>query len=110
MEGSSSASREYSVSQITRDIKLLLESQRDFQDIWVKGEASNVRLPGSGHLYFTLKDRESQITCAWFGFGRGRKKPPADGDAISVHGNVRVYPRGGNYQIIVDDFIRSGVG
>ena len=101
---------EISVSKLTVYIKRLLESDSELSDIWVRGEASNVRLAGSGHLYFTLKDADSQISCAWFGFGRGRAKPPGDGDAVLVHGAVKVYPKGGNYQIIVDDIVKSGQG
>ena len=106
----SPARAELSVSKLTAFIKRLLENQDELSDIWVRGEASNVRLAGSGHLYFTLKDAESQITCAWFGFGRGKARPPGDGDAVLVHGSVKVYPKGGNYQIIVDDIIKSGQG
>ena len=109
MEGSTAHS-EITVSRLTARIKQLLESDSELRSVWVKGEASNVRLAGSGHLYFTLKDADSQITCAWFGFGRRKARPPADGDAVMVHGDVRVYPKGGNNQIICDDIIKSGQG
>ncbi len=110
VEGSAPQQPEITVGRLTAYIKQLIESDSELRNIWVKGEASNVRLAGSGHLYFTLKDADSQITCAWFGFGRRKARPPADGDAVMVHGDVRVYPKGGNYQIIVDDIIKGGQG
>jgi len=47
------------VSELTQEIKDLLEGQ--FPDLWVEGEISNLRVPPSGHVYFTLKDETSQI-------------------------------------------------
>lgn len=101
---------EFTVTQVTRRIKELIDSAADLNAIWVRGEASNVRLAGSGHLYFTLKDATAQLRCAYFNFSRGKRKPPADGNAVLVHGDVRVYERGGEYQLIADDLIKAGVG
>lgn len=101
---------ELSVTQVTRRVKELVEGAPDLSGIWVKGEVSNVRLAGSGHLYFTLKDSAAQLRCAYFNFSRGKRKPPADGMAALVHGDVRVYERGGEYQLIADDLIKAGVG
>jgi len=101
---------ELSVSEVTRLVKALVESEPGLSAIWVRGEVSNVRLAGSGHLYFTLKDAGAQLRVAYFGFGRGKRKPPADGEALLVHGDVRVYERAGEYQLVADDLIRAGVG
>lgn len=106
----SSATLEFTVSQVSRRVKELLDGAAGLTGIWVKGEVSNVRLAGSGHLYFTLKDAASQLRCAYFNFGRGKRKPPADGTAVLTHGDVRVYERGGEYQLIADDLIKAGVG
>ena len=53
----------YSVSQITRYIKSLLQSDIMLQDVWVEGEVSNLTLAASGHCYFTLKDGTAVLTC-----------------------------------------------
>jgi exodeoxyribonuclease VII large subunit len=104
------ARTEITVSELTRRVKDLLEGQSELAGIWVRGEASNVRLAGAGHLYFTLKDASAQLRCAYFGFGRGKRQPPADGELLLVHGDVRVYERAGEYQLVADDFVRAGVG
>jgi exodeoxyribonuclease VII large subunit len=54
----------YSVTQLTREIKLVLEGA--FAQVWVEGEISNFKLHSSGHMYFVLKDQESVIQCAFF--------------------------------------------
>ena len=56
--------RIYSVSELTREIRMLLEDHFPF--IWVEGEISNFRVPSSGHYYFILKDEECQIRCVMF--------------------------------------------
>lgn len=101
---------EWTVADVTRLIKELIEGEPELSAIWIKGEASNIRLAGSGHLYFTLKDEHSELRCVYFGFGRRKKKPPAEGDALLVHGDVRVYEKRGEYQIVCDDLIKAGVG
>ena len=101
---------EWTVAGVTRLIKDLIEGEPDLSAIWIKGEASNIRLAGSGHLYFTLKDEHSELRCVFFGFGRRRKKPPGEGDALLIHGDVRVYEKRGEYQIVCDDLVKAGVG
>ncbi|HMC83057.1 MAG TPA: exodeoxyribonuclease VII large subunit, partial [Candidatus Polarisedimenticolia bacterium] len=54
----------YTVSEINALARDLLESS--FFDVWIQGEVSNLRAPGSGHLYFTLKDASSQIAAVLF--------------------------------------------
>ena len=54
----------YSVSELTQAMRGLLSGE--FSDIWVSGEISGVKLPPSGHYYFTLKDRDSQLPCVCF--------------------------------------------
>ena len=58
------ATKILTVSEITRRIKGLLE--RDFPSVWLEGEVSNLRSPGSGHVYFTLKDAGAQIAAVLF--------------------------------------------
>ena len=49
----------YSVSELTKDIREILTDS--FPNVWVKGEISTLRLPSSGHMYFTLKDKNAQL-------------------------------------------------
>lgn len=103
------ARTELTVSEVTRHVRELIEGAAELTRIWVRGEASNVRLAGSGHLYFTLKDSQAQLRIAYFRFGK-KRKPPSDGDALLVHGDVRVYEPRGEYQLIADDLIKAGLG
>jgi len=57
--------RLYSVSELNAAVHALLD--REFQDIWVAGEISGVKLAASGHYYFTLKDQTAQLRCVCFG-------------------------------------------
>ena len=98
-----------SVSQITGVIKTTLESS--LGEVAVEGEVSNFRPAGSGHLYFTLKDEDSQIQAVMFRGDAVRLGfKPADGQMVTVHGRVTVYAKRGNYQIICTAMQRSGVG
>ena len=99
----------YTVSQLTQEIKGLLEEY--FIDIWVEGEVSNVRVPPSGHIYFTLKDLWSQMRAVVFKQqGRYLRFIPEDGLQIICRGRVSLYERRGEYQLIVDYMEPKGVG
>ncbi len=106
------AAQELTVSELTRCIRQLLEGDPQLRGVWVKGEASNVRLAGSGHLYFTLKDEGSQLAAAYFAYsaGRAKRQAPAEGELLLVHGDVRVYEPRGAYQLVADDLIPAGRG
>jgi exodeoxyribonuclease VII large subunit len=97
------------VTELTSRIKGILEPA--FDEIWVQGEVSNYRPAASGHLYFSLKDAGSMISCAQF--NRGGKKltfEPKDGLQVLVRGKVSVYAPRGNYQLIVDRIEPMGAG
>lgn len=97
------------VSQLTAEIKTLLE--RNFDPVWVEGEISNLRLPGSGHLYFTLKDEKAQIRGVMFRLqNRLLKFEPKDGLQVIGYGRVTVYEPRGDYQIIFDYLEPKGLG
>ncbi|RPJ43867.1 MAG: exodeoxyribonuclease VII large subunit [Deltaproteobacteria bacterium] len=97
------------VSQLTAEIKTLLE--RNFDPVWVEGEISNLRLPGSGHLYFTLKDEEAQIRGVMFRLqNRLLKFEPKDGLQVIGYGRITVYEPRGDYQIILDYLEPKGLG
>ncbi|MEC8691989.1 MAG: exodeoxyribonuclease VII large subunit, partial [Verrucomicrobiota bacterium] len=99
----------YSVSELTRKIRNLLEYK--IGEIWVEGEISNLRKQASGHQYFTLKDEKSQLSCVLF---RGNASKMAldlnDGQEIEVRGDLSVYEPRGNYQLIVRNAQLKGHG
>ncbi len=99
----------YSVSDITGRIKDLLEDH--FSLVWVTGEISNFRVPGSGHYYFTLKDDFAQLQAVMFrGQNRWLKYRPEDGMDIIGMGRISVYEPRGTYQIILEHMEPRGAG
>jgi exodeoxyribonuclease VII large subunit len=99
----------YTVSQLSADIKSLLEEQFPF--VWIVGEISNFRIPVSGHFYFTLKDEAAQINAVMFrGQQRKLKFEPEDGMRITGMGRLSVYEPRGTYQIILEYMEPAGVG
>lgn len=98
-----------SVSQLTQAIKGQLEQR--FNYVQVKGEISNIKYQSSGHVYFTLKDANSQISAVLFrGNAAKLKRQPKDGDEVICTGEISVYAPRGAYQIIVRTVEYSGVG
>ncbi len=97
------------VSQLTTEIKSLLE--RNFLHVWVEGEISNFRLPGSGHFYFTLKDDSAQIRGVMFRLqNRLLKFEPKDGLQVVCYGRITVYEPRGEYQVVIDHMEPKGLG
>ncbi len=102
-----------SVSDLTAQIKELIETHDGFDDVRVSGELSNVSRPASGHMYFTLKDGGAQIKCAMWKMQvlrMTRGYTPKNGDAVVARGRIGVYERDGAYQLYVDALTPSGVG
>jgi exodeoxyribonuclease VII large subunit len=101
----------WSVTDITRFMRDLLEGTQDLQDLWVEGEVSNLSRPSSGHLYFTLKDRNAALRCVmWRGQVARLTTLPREGDAIEVHGSISIYEASGNYQLYADMIRPAGEG
>lgn len=99
----------YTVSQLTRRIKALIEDR--IGTVWVSGEISNWRVSPAGHAYFTLKDDTSQIDAVMFRGKLSRLRfDPESGLEVLALGLVSVYERRGNYQIICDDLQPKGLG
>ena len=97
------------VSELTRQIQDVLEAT--FDQLWVEGEVSNLRRPASGHLYFTLKDEESQIRAVLFRpAARALKFDLEDGMHILCRARMNVYKPRGEYQLILDYAEPRGVG
>ncbi len=97
------------VSQLNARIRRLLEGH--FPYVWVLGEISNLKIPASGHAYFTLKDKQSQIRAVMFRPQYTRLKfRPENGMAVLCQGRVTVYEPQGAYQIIVEGMEPQGRG
>ena len=98
-----------SVSELTQDIKALLEG--NFLDIQVEGEVSNASTSRSGHTYFTLKDEQAQLSCViWRGVNQRLDIELEDGQQIVAGGDIQVYPPHGKYQLIVRSLEQAGIG
>lgn len=97
------------VTELTQAIKRQLEPQ--FAGIQVKGEVTNLRAQASGHLYFSLKDQDSQISAVLFRGSAGQvTRLPKQGDQVIVRGQLSIYAPRGTYQIIVRELEYDGVG
>jgi exodeoxyribonuclease VII large subunit len=101
----------WTVSSLTAYIKDCFESDRLLQDVWLEGEVSNCKQWPSGHVYFTLKDEGSSISCViWRSAARLMPVLPADGQAVLLHGRISVYELRGTYQLYVDQVQPAGLG
>lgn len=97
------------VTQLTGQIKNLLE--KNFIDILVEGEASNVKQSANGHIYFTLKDSGAQLPCViWRSTAERLGIQLTDGQQIVVGGDIQVYAPHGRYQMIVTLVQQAGIG
>ena len=97
------------VSELTSLIKSTLEGS--FPDVWVEGEIYNLRIPSSGHVYFTIKDNSSQIRAVIFrSSARTIRFIPKDGLHVLCRGRITIYEFRGEYQLIVDYMEPMGVG
>lgn len=99
----------YSVSEITREVKGLLEL--NLPALWIEGEISNFIHHSSGHRYFTLKDENAQIKCVlWRDIGDFLNFEIEDGMKVVIYGNISVYEKQGQYQLYVEDIVPAGLG
>ena len=99
------------VSQVNKIIKDTIESNPFLSFISIEGEISNFKRNTSGHLYFTLKDEQSQISCImWKSTAAYLSFSPKSGDKVTVTGSIQVYHTGGTYQILVNKMIENGIG
>lgn len=106
---SPAAQKIYKVSEITRHIRGLLETE--FRSIWVEGEISNFKRHSSGHIYFTLKDESAQIGCVFFAReNQSLKFELKDGLQVICIGRISVYEARGQYQIYVSRVEPKGLG
>ena len=99
------------VSQLTFRIRKLLEGDLEMQDVWVEGEISNLSRPASGHIYFTLKDKNASLKCMMWKPDAARLRVNLqDGMAVEAHGRITVYEPQGTYQLAVNLIQPKGEG
>lgn len=101
----------FSVTQITKTLSRIIEQQPLLQNVWIKGQVSNLSRPASGHIYFTLKDENSNIRSVAFRSSASRLQfVPRDGDEVLVQGRINIYAASSEYQIIVNAVEPLGIG
>ena len=101
----------YTVAQINKYIKKILDNDFIHSNVVVKGEISNFKNHSSGHLYFSLKDEAATIKCVMFkGQTLGLKFKPEDGMKVLISGYISAYERDGQYQLYCDSIQLDGVG
>lgn len=99
----------YSVSELTQEIRGLLETR--FREIWIEGELSNCKVWNTGHMYFTLKDGGAQMKAVMFRTAvRYLRFKPTDGLHVIARGQLGVYEPKGEYQIVCEHLEPQGLG
>lgn len=100
----------YTVHELTLAVKKIVTSG-DFNDIWIRGEISNFTNHNSGHRYFTLKDKNSQLACVMFKWhGQNLRFELEHGMKVLVLGDLDIYEQKGQYQLRVRAIRHDGVG
>src|SRR6201997_1849894 len=101
--------RIWTVRDLVASVRTHIE--REYSDAWVEGEISNFRAQTSGHLYFTLRDQNSQISVVMFrSSARLLRFKPTDGMQVVVRGRVTIYEDRGQLQIIAEYVEPKGAG
>lgn len=109
MQNNPTDRRIYSVSQLNRSVRQLLETQLPL--LWVEGEISNFARPASGHWYLSLKDDQAQVRCAMFRNANQRVNfQPTNGTQILVRCRAGLYEGRGEYQLIIEHMEEAGTG
>jgi exodeoxyribonuclease VII large subunit len=100
-----------SVSDLTRQIKQLIDRDSKMQNVWLRAEISNFKRHSRGHMYFTLKDPKSKVQSVMFaGNNRSLKFLPEDGMSVLVRGDITIYEPYGQYQLYVKEMQPDGIG
>lgn len=103
------ARRVLSVSELTKKVKCQIEE--GIGQIWVEGEITNLRRQSSGHIYFSIKDDNTQLSCVLFrGVRMSQRDTIEDGQKVVLQGSLTVYEARGQYQLIVKTVELQGIG
>lgn len=101
----------FTVGQINRYIRNLLENDFILSSLLVKGEISNFKAHSSGHLYFTLKDASGALSCVMFRQdAAGLPFEPENGMQVVVYGHISLYEKTGQYQLYAEFLEPLGIG
>ena len=101
----------YSVGQVTQYIKSIFEAAKPLARISIRGEIANFKRQSSGHLYFSIKDANSQLKAIMFATNASRLDfRPSDGMRVIIDCNITVYEKGGVYQAYVSSMQPDGIG
>jgi exodeoxyribonuclease VII large subunit len=93
----------WTVSELNRYIRQMFETDALLKNVWVQGEISNLARPGSGHIYFTIKDKQSALKVVmWRSSAQRLRVQLQDGLSVEIHGSMGVYEAGGQYQLYAD--------
>jgi len=96
----------YNVTQLNNHTKSLIES--NFNNVWVRGEVSSLNLYDSGHLYITIKDNNSELSCVAFSYKKNISFQ--NGSLVTIFGNLSIYTQKGRFQFIIKDIYAVGDG
>ncbi|MDN9009993.1 exodeoxyribonuclease VII large subunit [Brevibacillus laterosporus] len=100
-----------SVAELNRYVKRMMEGDLRLADVWVRGEISNFTHHHSGHMYFTLKDKDSRLKIVMFAsYNRFLTFIPKNGTKAIVRGSISVFERDGAYQLYARELQPDGIG
>lgn len=100
-----------SVSELTSYLKEFFERDSRLSNLWLRGEVSNLSKSSSGHLYFTLKDNKSLISCVFFKKNLNSNSINLeDGLQIITRGNLGIHEKSGRYQLFIKEAFSCGKG
>ncbi len=105
------ATRPIRVSQLNDYIRRVLQTDPLLGDVLVQGEIANLKFHSSGHVYFSLRDKDSRINCFLAGYNLDRVAfRPEEGAEVVISGSVSVYAAGGYYSLYVKTMDPAGRG
>jgi exodeoxyribonuclease VII large subunit len=101
----------YAVAELSAHVAEILERETALQDVWVRGEVTNVTRSTAGHYYFSLKDDQSQLRAVLFrGSAFNSPVMPVNGLALVAHGSLHLYVRNNACELVADLLFPEGVG
>lgn len=101
----------YTVAEITEYLQALIKEDTLLSDFWISGEISNFYHHSSGHMYFTLKDKNTQLKTVMFkGYNSSLDFEPEEGMQVEARGNIDIYAQRGEYQFYAREMQKAGRG
>ncbi len=99
----------FSVSDVNKIVKNIID--RNLPALWVEGEMANYTAHSSGHIYFSIKDKDATLRCAFFRqYNLESTFYPKNGDKVICFGKLDVYEKTGTYQLLVRQMLPAGIG